>query len=269
MDRAPQPSPTARTSSPRDNSIRYNVREVRWSSRPATRPRPPRAGAVEKRLRPPLQRRESCLNPLPLPNTARRYPRPSSRNARGRRIPTRHGYARWRVSARGNRREASARPAPSKPRGLQDPLRPATPERPHLEFVGARGAPSAAPASPLNMVDVRVVDALLLQHREVHPSHPLSADHLPRSPFPSAQRWHESPRGPLGPHEAWHARQSELGEHPGTLASPPRGRTPEGNGEARAIGLLLHPDRLNPSRGGEAPLVRFCFRLFRSLFTRR
>jgi len=81
----------------------------------------------------------------------------------------------------------------------------------------ARSATSAAPAPPLNVVDI-----LLLQRREVHPFHPLSVDHLPRSPSPSAQRRHESPRGPLGPHEAWHARQFELGEYPGTLASPRR-----------------------------------------------
>ena len=43
------------------------------------------------------------------------------------------------------------------------------------------------------------------------------------------------------------------------------GRTPEGNGEARAIGLLLlllHLGRLNPSRGADAPLARFYSHLF-------
>jgi len=178
---------------------------------------------------------------------------------------------RERVSARGNRREAPARPAPSKPRGLQGPLRPAAPGRPHLEFVGARGAASAAPASPLNAVDARVVDTLPLQHREAHPFHPRPGP-SPAKPVPLRAEGVKRRRGPLGPHEVWHARQPvRTRRSPGTPASPPGGERQRGT-EKRAIGLLLfllHLDRLKPSRGAGAPLARFCFRLFRSLFTER
>jgi len=137
---------------------------------------------------------------------------------RARGMPAGHGFLRATMCAGALarvgivERRPPAQRHPSKPRGLQGPLRPATPGRPRLEFVGARGAASAAPASPLN-----AVGTLLLQRREVHPSHPLSVDHLPRTPSPSAQRGHESRRGPLGPHEVWHAPQSEPGEAPGLL----------------------------------------------------
>jgi len=53
------------------------------------------------------------------------------------------------------------------------------------------------------------------------------------------------------------------------LQLPGGGRTPEGNGETRAIGLLfllLHLDRLKPSRDASPPLARFYSHLFRSLF---
>jgi len=132
------------------------------------------------------------------------------------------------------------------------------PRAAHLEFIGARGAASAASASPLNAVDVRVVGSLLLQRREAHPFHPRPGP-PPAKPVPLRQS------GLSADATRWALMGSATPGNPNS--AKPRdscftseGRKPEGNGETRAVGLLLflhllllHPDRLNPSRGVGAP----------------